>query len=56
MVTGRNVLAKPKKRDLLDKISQKQTINAEYQPFGDGKSAVHIVKEMEKFIEQILRT
>ena len=54
MVTGRNVLAKPKKEDLLEKISQKQTINPEYHPFGDGKAAVHIVEEMKKFYEQVL--
>lgn len=35
----RNVLAKPNKLDILNKLSLPQTVNIEYQPFGDGHSA-----------------
>ena len=48
MVDGRNVLAKPSCKDILDKISIPQNISDEYLPFGDGHAASRIVKELEK--------
>lgn len=48
MVQGRNELAEPKSTDILDKLNHLQIIDSEYQPFGDGHSAIRIVKEMEK--------
>lgn len=46
MVDGRNVLASPSKEDILVKLSQPQTINPEYQPFGDGHAADRICAEI----------
>ena len=44
MVDNRNQLAKADKNDILNKLSKKQIINDEYQPFGDGHSAENIVR------------
>lgn len=44
MVDNRNQLAKPKKEDILRKLSTEQTVNPHYQPFGDGHSAKKIVE------------
>ena len=44
MVDNRNQLAKPVCDDILEKLNSKQTINPDYQPFGDGHSAEKIVK------------
>ena len=49
MVDNRNQLAKPNTKEILEKLSKKQTIRKEYQPFGDGQSAIKIVNEMERF-------
>lgn len=48
MVDGRNELARPDEKDILDKLSHPQTIDPSYQPFGDGNSADKIVKLMEE--------
>lgn len=48
MVDNRNQLAKPNSSDIQDKLSRVQTVNKDYKPFGDGKSAVKIVNELEK--------
>lgn len=47
MVNGRNELSKPKANEIVEKLSHPQTIDPEYQPFGDGHSAIKIVKAME---------
>lgn len=47
MVNGRNELAAPKADDIIEKLNHPQTIDPEYQPFGDGHSAIKIVKAME---------
>lgn len=47
MVDFRNQLAKPDEQDILEKLSHKQTIHNDDQPFGDGHSAKRIVRELE---------
>lgn len=47
MVDNRNELAKPDKNDIIDKLSHIQKIDDSYQPFGDGRSAIKIVKAIE---------
>ena len=42
MVDNRNQLAKPEHKDILKKLAAKQTINPNYQPFGDGHAAERI--------------
>ena len=48
MVDGRNVLSKPKADEILRKLSEPQVIDPDYQPFGDGHSALKIVAKMEE--------
>ena len=48
MVNGRNSLAHPKANEIVEKLSEPQSINIEYQPFGDGHSAEKIVSVLEK--------
>lgn len=51
MVDNRNQLAKPNREDILKKLRTKQTINPDYQPFGDGHSAkkiADIINQWEK--------
>lgn len=48
MVDGRNELAKPDEKDILEKLSHEQKIDPAYQPFGDGHAADKIVKKMEE--------
>ena len=42
MVDNRNQLAKADHKDILEKLNKKQTINPDYQPFGDGHTAEKI--------------
>jgi len=42
MVGKRNQLAKPDKQDILAKLSETQTIDPSYRPFGDGHAAEKI--------------
>lgn len=44
MVGNRNQLAKADHNDILKKLEAKQTIDPEYQPFGDGHAAEKICK------------
>lgn len=46
MVSNRNQLAKPNKADILNKLSKKQEIDYDYQPFGDGHSAERICTKL----------
>lgn len=48
MVGNRNQLAKPEKNDVLKKLSEGQTVDSAYQPFGDG----HAAEKMCKYIEE----
>lgn len=48
MVSNRNQLAKPDKRDILEKLNKQQLIDAGYHPFGDGHSAEKICFELMK--------
>ena len=50
MVDGRNELSRPIVEESVDKLNHVQTINDEYKPFGDGHSAVKIVKALETLI------
>ena len=51
MTGNRNQLARAERRDILQKLSAVQTIDPEYQPFGNGHSAekiVEIINEWER--------
>ena len=48
MSGGRNILAKPEKQDILDKLSIPQFIDPTYQPFGDGHAAEKIAETIKK--------
>ena len=48
MVGRRNELSAPKADEILEKLSNSQTIDPLYQPFGDGHAAAKIVRAMEK--------
>lgn len=45
-----NQLAKPDKRDILDKLSVSVVFDPGYQPFGDGHSAEKIVEKIGEFL------
>ena len=47
MVGNRNVLARPKAEDILEKIAILQEVSADYHPFGDGHAADKIVQAIE---------
>lgn len=44
MVDNRNQLAKADHKDILEKMSREQTINPDYQPFGNGHAAEEICR------------
>lgn len=44
MVGNRNQLAKPDMNDILNKLNKSQTVDDNYQPFGDGHASEKIVK------------
>lgn len=53
MVDNRNELSAPIASEIVEKLNKKQTIDENYQPFGDGHSAEKIVKLMEeKFLNR----
>ena len=43
MVDNRNVLSKPNKENILEKIMLEQTVDSNYMPFGDGHASEKIV-------------
>jgi UDP-N-acetylglucosamine 2-epimerase (non-hydrolysing)/UDP-GlcNAc3NAcA epimerase len=47
MVNNRNLLAKPSKSDILEKLGALQIVDDTYQPFGDGRAAQKIVNALE---------
>ena len=47
MVNNRNELSHPVAEEILDKLGHEQTVDATYQPFGDGRSAEKIVRALE---------
>jgi UDP-N-acetylglucosamine 2-epimerase (non-hydrolysing)/UDP-GlcNAc3NAcA epimerase len=49
MVDNRNQLAKANHKDILEKLSKQQTINPDYQPFGDGHAAEKICEILGKY-------
>lgn len=51
MVAGRNELSKPDAVEIVTKLGHPQTIDTDYQPFGDGHSAIKIVEAMERYME-----
>ena len=52
MVGNRNQLAKADYRDILKKLSAKQTIDPDYQPFGDGYAAEKILSHIDQWADQ----
>lgn len=53
MVDNRNELSRPIAEEILKKLAHEQTVNENYLPFGDGHSAVKIVKEMENHNKKV---
>ena len=49
MVHGCNLLAKPEKSDILEKLSETVVFDPAYRPFGDGRSAKKIVEIMKEY-------
>lgn len=49
MIDGRNELSCPNAEEIVEKLGHQQTIDEAYCPFGDGHSAVKIVKAMEEY-------
>lgn len=47
MVNNRNELSKPNAENIVEKLQNKQEVDAAYQPFGDGHSAEKIVEAIE---------
>lgn len=45
-----NQLAKPDKRDILDKLSVSVVFDPGYQPFGDGHSAEKIIEKIKEYL------
>ncbi|MEG1640734.1 MAG: UDP-N-acetylglucosamine 2-epimerase (non-hydrolyzing) [Ruthenibacterium sp.] len=52
MHNNRNLLASPREKDILDKLHQTQTLDANDSPFGDGNASEKIVKAMEVFCKE----
>lgn len=50
MQDGCNVLAKPEKNDILQKLSRSITFDPAYRPFGDGHSAEKIVEIIREYL------
>ena len=55
MVGNRNQLAKAEHADILSKISAVQTIDPDYQPFGDGHAAEKICEIIDEHIELFIK-
>ncbi|MEG1594506.1 MAG: UDP-N-acetylglucosamine 2-epimerase (non-hydrolyzing), partial [Oscillibacter sp.] len=51
MADGCNRLAKPDKRDILDKLAMPAVFDPAYQPFGDGHSAEKVVEQIRGFLK-----
>lgn len=49
MVNGRNELSRPVAEEIVEKLSNKQIVDENYRPFGDGHSADRIVESMERY-------
>ena len=49
MVDYRNQLAKPDTQEILNKLTQKQSVNSVYQPFGDGHACEKIVHFLDDY-------
>lgn len=49
MRDGRNVLAKPDRNEILEKLSMPQVIDPMYQPFGDGHAAEKMVSSINQY-------
>lgn len=52
MIENRNNLSRPIADEILEKISLEQVVDKKYQPFGDGHSALKIVKLLEKHMNK----
>lgn len=48
MVDGRNLLAKPISKNIIEAMNTPQLVNEDYQPFGDGTAAVRIATALTK--------
>jgi len=50
MKNGYNVLAKPEKQDILEKVNRSVVFDSTYRPFGDGNSAENIVEIIKEYL------
>ena len=50
MVDNRNLLAKPKKENILSAMKKNQKIDPSYLPFGEGNASIEIVKHISEFL------
>ena len=48
MVDGRNVLAAPDKKDILEKLALPQEVDKKYMPFGDGRAGEKMLALIDK--------
>lgn len=54
MVNGRNELSRPIAEEIVEKLQHRQDVDETYQPFGDGHSAIKIVRALEDaFVERM---
>ena len=53
MVNNRNELSRPIAEEIVEKLSHEQIIDENYKPFGDGKSAVKIVRALVEKSKQL---
>lgn len=54
MVGNRNQLARPDKKDILEKLCAVQFISSNNNPFGDGKSAQKIVARINEYANRVI--
>ena len=47
MVDNRNELSRPIEAEIVEKLSHTQSVDSNYQPFGDGHSSEKIVRALE---------
>jgi len=51
MVGNRNLLCKPKRNQILDRLNKKTEVLQSYKPFGDGKSFLKIIEVINEYFK-----
>lgn len=52
MIDNRNELSRPIAEEIVEKLDHEQVVDESYLPFGDGQSAIKIVRAMERNYEE----